>query len=139
MAKVITEVPVVGDSRYKSWVKTLTGVDQSKTNGYAFEGSFLRAGRKAELEVGSYILTYGERGSRAHHTPEVEALRVEADGSLETLLSVQSDSWALDLRDDAAALFAAAPPALTDAESALVEQLRALPIDRRFLVIAQAE
>lgn len=107
--KIIVEIPgYTGDSRYKMWAKTLTGIDSAQSNGYAYQGAWLTLGRKAELAVGSYVLLYGERGSRARHAPYVTIARVTADGGLETVLSAESDrSWALTLRDQAAALFAA--------------------------------
>lgn len=109
--RVIIELPAyVGDNRFKNWAKHLTGIDTNATNGYAYQGAWLQLGRKNELPVGSYILLYGEHGSRAGHTPTATVARVEADGELTTVLEAESDkSWALTLRDQAAALFAAAP------------------------------
>ncbi len=106
--KIIITVPVAKDSRWKAWCRTLSGVDQSATNGYAFQGQFLTLGRKAEVPVGAYIMRYDEVGSRSSREPVVSISRVEADGTLTPVLEATGRSWALDLRDEAAKLFASA-------------------------------
>ena len=105
MAKKIIEIPSHGDSRYKAWAKTVTSVDKTKSNGYAFEGSFVSLDRKAELEIGTHIMVFGETGSRAYHLPTVKLHRVTADG-LEELRTWEAldRSWALECRDEIADL-----------------------------------
>lgn len=39
--------------KYKHWMKLLTGIDTSKTNGYAFQGEFLGVTSEHKLKVGS--------------------------------------------------------------------------------------
>lgn len=104
-AKVIIDVPGKSDPRWKSWCKLLTGVDTTKTNGYAFEGQFLQCGRKAEVNIGSYLLFYDEQGSAKHHKPYVNIYRIEPDGNLSNVLDTVGWSWALDIRDETAKLF----------------------------------
>jgi hypothetical protein len=106
MQKVIVGIPAIGDSRFKRWAKLLKGVDRTKTNGFAFLGDWLPLQRKAELEVGSLILLYGEEGSRKYARPVVEVRRVEADSSLRCLVRVDGPDWALDLRDQVADMLA---------------------------------
>jgi len=127
MQKVIVSIPKPGDTRWKAWRKLLTGVDKEKTNGYAFLGEFLSPGRKAEVPVGSYILIYDEIGSARHHRPEVSVQHVEADGTMTEVLSTIGKSWALDIRDEVAALLvSAAMPESRRAElEAEAAQLRA--------------
>lgn len=63
------EIKQIGDERKgKQWTRKITGVDPSKTNGYAFEGEFLREGEN-ELNEGDVILQVGEFGSHKHHSP----------------------------------------------------------------------
>ena len=104
--KKIIEIPSARDSRWKSWRRELTGVDVTKTTGYAFQGDWLTAGRKAELEVGSYVLIYDEIGSAKHHKPEVQICKVTEE-DLQEVLAAEGWSWALDLRDAAAELYTA--------------------------------
>jgi len=104
--KKIIDVPGIGDRRFKKWTKTLKSVDTSKSNGYAFEGDFLRAGSKAELPVGTHILAYGESGSMKYHSPEVVVYRVspDAENGLEKAYEKENldRSWALDVREEIA-------------------------------------
>jgi len=101
--KQIISTPVVGDHRFKQWTKTVTKVDTSKTNGFAFEGRFLRG--KEELEIGTFILAWGCEGSRAHNSPLVNLFQVTVDGIKK--IYEQEDlaiHWTLDVRDDIAKL-----------------------------------
>ena len=54
--KKIVRIPGSLDDRKKTWRKLLTQVDKTKANGYAFIGNWLRAGERAELVVGSFVL-----------------------------------------------------------------------------------
>lgn len=42
--------------KYKHWAKELTGVDDSKTNGFAFQGDFLKVDAENLVNVGSYVV-----------------------------------------------------------------------------------
>jgi hypothetical protein len=99
----------IGDRRFKQWVKTVERVDTTVSNGYAFEGSFIRFDRKAELPVGTFLLYFGMEGSRRFQRPCVALKEVTPDGRLETIYERDGLdlAWALDVRDDIAAIIAA--------------------------------
>jgi hypothetical protein len=100
--KAIVEIQYEGDSRFKKWAKVLKSVDQSKSNGYAFQGDFINSG-KAELEIGTYILFYGEKGSMKYHDPMVSVQKVTENGLEEMYRKEDLDRhWALDVRDEIA-------------------------------------
>ena len=42
--------------KYKHWAKRLTGVDATKTNGYAFLGDFLYVGNEHKIPTGSIVV-----------------------------------------------------------------------------------
>ena len=104
----IVVIRPIGDRRFKQWVKVVTGVDTTIPNGYAFQGSFIGFDRKAELPVGTFLLYFGMEGSRRFQRPCVALREVTHDG-LETLYERDDldRSWALDVRDDIAAIIAA--------------------------------
>jgi hypothetical protein len=105
----IVVIRPIGDRRFKQWVKVVTGVDTTIPNGYAFQGSFIGLDRKAELAVGTFLLYFGMEGSRTRQWPCVALKEVTPDGRLETLYERYDldRSWALDVRDDIAAIIAA--------------------------------
>jgi len=111
MKKIVT-IPEPLDDRKRSWRKLLTQVDKEKTNGYAFVGEWLRAGERAELEVGSFILCYDEPGSVKRWYPVIRMFKVGVDDDLNEVYrwegSVCERSWALAVRDDIAAVLAEA-------------------------------
>lgn len=43
-------------SKYKHWAKLVTGVDTTKTNGFAFQGDFLKVEAEHKLPVGSIVV-----------------------------------------------------------------------------------
>lgn len=111
--KKIVMVPETLDDRHKCWRKTLEKVDVTKTNGYAFEGEWLRAGERAELEIGNFILCYDEAGSMKNWYPVVRLFKVVENGNgLEEVYrwegEVRERSWALAVRDEIAAILAEA-------------------------------
>ena len=63
---VAVDVPLVGDERHKNWARIVESVDNNKTSGWAFEGPFLATGGIQDVPMGSTLLVYGERGSRAN-------------------------------------------------------------------------
>ena len=109
MTKVIVDIPSARDNRKKNWAKVLESVDTTKPNGYAFLGNWLRRGERAELTVGSYVLTYDEPGSMKNWYPVVKLYRVTPDG-LEVALEYEGEigerSWALAVRDRIAEILA---------------------------------
>jgi hypothetical protein len=110
--KKIVMVPGTLDDRHKCWRKLLEKVDTTKANGYAFVGDWLRAGERAELEVGSLVLCYDDVGSRKNWRPVVRLLKVLENGAedFEEVFRWEGDfrerSWALAVRDDIAAILA---------------------------------
>ncbi|HHX27908.1 MAG TPA: hypothetical protein GX716_02740 [Firmicutes bacterium] len=110
--KKIVMIPKSLDDRHKCWRKLLEKVDTTKANGYAFIGDWLRAGERAEVEVGSLILCYDEVGSRKNWCPAVRVLKVGVETDLEEVFRWEGDfrerSWALAVRDDIAAILAEA-------------------------------
>ena len=109
--KKIVMIPEPLDGRKKSWRKLLTQVDETKTNGYAFVGEWLRAGERAELEVSSFILCYDEAGSMKNWYPVVRLFKAVENGLEEVLHwegKTHECNWALAVRDDIAAILAEA-------------------------------
>lgn len=110
MPKVIFDVPAPKDRRWKFWRKAIDAVNTSVSNGYAFDGRFLAPGRKVELPIGTFVLTYDEVGNRRYHAPEVALYQISASGHLEPVrddqgaVRAEGSSWALDLRDRVARL-----------------------------------
>lgn len=95
------------DHRWKSWAKWIDRVDQSKSDGYAFEGDFIGDGT-IEIEVGQprLILAMCESGSAKHHIPYYAVVRLDADGSLhdaDIATDGSKPGWALRIRDKVAA------------------------------------
>lgn len=109
--KKIVMIPETLDERKKSWRKLLTKVDREQSNGYAFVGEWLKAGERAELEVGSFILCYDEAGSMKNWYPVVHLFKVVENGLEEVYRwegSIRERSWALAVRDEIAAILAEA-------------------------------
>lgn len=107
--KKIVMVPETLDDRHKCWRKMLEKVDTTKANGYAFVGEWLRAGERAELEMGSFILCYDEAGSMKNWYPVVRMFKVVENGLEEVFRwegAVRERSWALAVRDAIAAILA---------------------------------
>jgi len=121
MKKIIV-VPGALDYRKKTWRKLLTQVDKTKANGFAFIGDWLRAGERAELEVGSLILCYDEAGSMKNWYPVVRLFKV-LENDLEEVFRwegrVRESSWALAVRDEIAAILAEAQGQEPEEESPL--------------------
>src|SRR5690606_39631376 len=88
--KTIVEIPAKRDDRKKAWAKALESVDVTKSNGYAFVGNWLRRGEKAELPIGSFVLTYDAPGSMKNWYPVVKLYRVTPDRSEEHTSELQS-------------------------------------------------
>jgi len=109
--KKIVMIPETLDGRKKSWRKLLTQVDKTQANGYAFVGEWLRAGERAELEVGSFIFCYDEAGSVKNWYPVVRMFRVGVENDLEEVYRWEGNarecSWALAVRDEIAAILEA--------------------------------
>jgi predicted transcriptional regulator len=99
----IVFIKPIGDSRFKQWVKVLEGVDTTISNGFAFQGNFIRLNQKGEFPVGTLLLYFGMEGSRRRQQACVE-LRVVTPNGLKTLYARDGldQAWALDVRDNIA-------------------------------------
>jgi len=109
--KKIVMIPETLDDRKKSWRKHLERVYKEKTNGYAFVGEWLKAGERAEIEEGSFILCYDEAGSMKNWYPVVRMFKVVENGLEEVYHwegSIRERSWALAVRDEIAGILAEA-------------------------------
>ena len=93
------DVPLVGDERRKNWAKVVTGVDESKASGWAFDGDFVATGGVQDVPAGSVVLVYGERGSRTNPQIEARVYRANSDGTLSHHASARGRAWARTLRD----------------------------------------
>lgn len=138
IVNLFNEMGIRTDDRFKNWVKTVTAVNRTKTNGYAFEGQFLKMDGVAELEIGSHILCYHEEGSRANHDPEVDVFEVMPEGLKNVLHRVCGSTWALEVRDQIADLVEAKTEVatLTTEEQELVNRLKALAPERLQVILS---
>jgi hypothetical protein len=98
-AMVAIEVPLVGDARHKNWAKVVDNVDETKSSGWAFDGEFIAAGGVQDVAVGSIVMVYGERGSRANPQIEARLFVANGDGTLSHEQSATGRAWARTLRD----------------------------------------
>lgn len=96
---VAVEVPLVGDARHKNWAKVIENVDETKSSGWAFDGEFIAAGGIQDVPVGSIVMVYGERGSRANPQIEAKVFTANGDGTLSHEQSATGRAWARTLRD----------------------------------------
>lgn len=101
---VAVDIPEVGDPRLKSCAKVVTAVDETKSSGWAFEGEFIATGGIQDVAVGSVVLVYGERGSRANPRPQAAVFTVNADSTLTPEADASGAAWARTLRDKVAEL-----------------------------------
>lgn len=110
--------------RSKFWMKTLTGVDASKSDGYAFLGEFAQYEATIEVADGTWVLGYIEdvRSSGRMDGRDVTLYQVRS-GELTKVEHWYLDAnrgWALKIRDEIASLIAA--PAAFDIDALLAER-----------------
>lgn len=103
-AIVAVEVPLIGDARLKNWAKVVANVDDTKSNGWAYDGEFIVAGGIQDVPVGSVLMVYGERGSRGNPQVEARVFVANGDGTLSLIESATGRAWARTLRDRTAEL-----------------------------------
>ena len=96
---VAVDVPLVGDERHKNWARIVESVDSDKTSGWAFEGPFLATGGIQDVPMGSTLLVYGERGSRANPQITARVYTVNPDSTLRLEAEAKGRAWARTLRD----------------------------------------
>ncbi len=109
---VAIEVPLVGDERRKHWAKVVTNVDQSKSDGWAYDGEFIADGGIQDVDAPSVLLVYGERGSRTNPHSEARVYIVNTDATLSLRETATGRAWARTLRDTVADLVASELPIL---------------------------
>ena len=131
---------VTGATFYNGgWVKAVTTVDKSKSNGYCFEGDFIQGATDGLAEVGDGLyIVCDVQGSRKHHRKHYAIYEVQGDEVTQALDWVQGRDWALQIRDRVAELLAETvqPAELAADELALLGQLKALDPERLAAVIA---
>ena len=94
------------DTRFRNWVKKVTKVDSSKTNGYAFEGKWINEGT-VDVTGPIVLLVKTTRGSRKYQTATYNVIVMNAAGELRLTDIRTTDKkrgWALRIRDAVAAL-----------------------------------
>lgn len=96
---VAVDVPLVGDERHKNWAKVVESVDTDKASGWAFQGPFVAAGGIQDVPIGSVLLVYGERGSRANPQIMAQVYRVHPDSTMSLEAEAKGKAWARTLRD----------------------------------------
>jgi hypothetical protein len=96
---VAVDVPLVGDERHKNWARIVESVDDTKSSGWAFEGPFLATGGIQDVPMGSTLLVYGERGSRANPQITARVYTVNPDSTLSLEAEAKGKAWARTLRD----------------------------------------
>ncbi len=96
---VAVDIPLAGDDRHKNWAKVVDNVDNSKSSGWAFDGSFVAAGGIQDVPAGSVLLVYGERGSRGNPQSLAKVYTVNADATLTLEAEAKGPAWARTVRD----------------------------------------
>ena len=121
------------------WVKKVEAVDKSQSNGYCFEGKFVRGATEGMVEIGDgFYIVCSIEGSRKNQRKEYAVYRLTGEQVDRIIGWVTGKDWALKIRDKLAELLtaAASPVELSTEEQDLVEQLRALSPDRLEAVLA---
>ena len=81
--------------RRRGWFRHVTDVDQSKTNGYAFEGNFLGDGKEHDLPIGAVVVEKAPAGSVKNGYWEAHIHIVRPDG-LEKVTADDDYDWVED-------------------------------------------
>lgn len=101
---VPVDIPILGDERRKNWAKVVHNVDEQKDTGWAFEGDFISVGGIQDVPVGSVVLVYGEKGSRANPQSMAAVFVTNGDATLTKYEESSGRAWARTLRDSVKAL-----------------------------------
>lgn len=96
---VAVDVPLLGNERHKNWAKVVDSVDTNKSSGWAYDGVFVSVGGIQDVPVGSVLLVYGEKGSRANPQILARVYTVNADSTLTQQAEATGKAWARTLRD----------------------------------------
>jgi hypothetical protein len=89
-------------SRYNGgWVKTITGIDKEKSNGFSLRGNFVDGGKEAIIRcrIGVLYLDCDISGSRKNQCKYYTLFTIDADGKIIVLVDAMKEhkSWAIDL------------------------------------------
>lgn len=90
----------VNYSRYNGgWVKTITGIDKSKTNGYSLIGDFVKFPSWAAYNT--LLLDCSIDGSRNHPERNYHLLQVTQNGDLNQIYNIKNGGkdWAIKFWD----------------------------------------
>lgn len=110
--------------RRRGWGKVVTSVDSGKTNGYAFEGTFLQDG-ECDLPIGTVVVEMVPGGSIQNSRKMFRAATVRAEGvGLEDAPLYEREQF-LSFRDYVAELVAEGAPVDREALQAERERLLA--------------
>ena len=87
------------------WVKEIKAVDQTKSNGYCFEGNLVTREGLVEVEPGYFVIC-NISGSRKHQQKRYHFVKVNSKGEIrnELLEIITGKDWALQVRDEIAKL-----------------------------------
>jgi len=78
--KIIVSSARCDPRKEKLYARVITGVDPTKTNGYAFEGEFIPLDTEVELPVGALVMRVGFEGSRKNGVSTARLWRVTPEG-----------------------------------------------------------
>ncbi len=87
MSNKIRITPCLEDEK-EGWIKNVSSIDEDKTGGYAFNGTFLTSGKIIEVNVTDVILVVNKRGSRKNWWNEAEVFVVGEEGLIDQTDSV---------------------------------------------------
>jgi pyruvate/2-oxoglutarate dehydrogenase complex dihydrolipoamide acyltransferase (E2) component len=94
-----------------AWVKTVTAVKETAKTGHDWAGTFLGAGRLVDLAPGDLLVYCEQVGTRSRPLKRATLALVLPNGKLQGIIYINSDEWAIELREDAWAYLALDPAA----------------------------
>jgi|SRR6185503_20060100 len=127
MEPIVVNIPKeISATRYNGgWMKSVTGLDKTKNNGYSLLGDFVGEGLQP-LQPGLYLVC-DIGGSRKNQVKTYTLVVLHTDSSVETIVWVQDNDWAVQLWKLIDEYFAAqtAPDTKREALEAEATELRA--------------
>jgi len=84
----------------KSWSKIVTGIDETKNNGYSVIGDFLKEDTELDLPEGALVVQCIPDGSVKHGGKHARLFKVTADGLIEVAYCPDWYKFFLSFRDD---------------------------------------
>ena len=130
------------DSRWKKWVKWVDSVNPNGSDGYAFEGKFVRDGAvEIKFDKTKVLLVASTTGSRKYHTTHYQVLTVTPEGELSKVEGLATDNatggWALRLRDQVIDLLASLEDSQVNPLEGFSDAQLMAEIERRNLLSAE--